>query len=51
MSKSRATDGETLKRELDESLKALKVDHIDIYLVHAVKSVEDIENRAKSRGV
>ncbi len=47
LSKTRATDGEGLKKELDESLTALKTDHLDIYLIHAVNSIDDLENRLK----
>lgn len=47
MSKTHAKDGETLERELDESLEALKTDYLDIYLMHAITSPDDFERRRK----
>lgn len=47
-SKSRATNAEAVKRELDETLKALKTDHLDIYLMHNMASIEDVDNRIKN---
>lgn len=45
LSKTYAANKEELKRDLGSSLEALKTDHLDIYLFHAVKSAEDIDNR------
>jgi len=39
-SKSRALNGDTLKRELDQSLEALRTNYLDIYLLHNVISLE-----------
>lgn len=47
MSKTYAEDTESLNRELDISLQSLKTDYIDIYLMHNMRSPEDIENRLK----
>ena len=47
LSKTYAEDTEELKRDLEASLEALKTDHLDIYLFHAIKSAEDVENRLK----
>lgn len=44
-SKSRGTDAESVMRELDESLKALKTSYLDIYLMHNMSSIEDADNR------
>lgn len=47
-SKSRATDAESVKKELDESLKALRTSYLDIYLMHNMSSFEDVDNRIKN---
>jgi len=47
LSKTYAQNTEELKRDLEASLEALKTDHLDIYLLHAIKSAEDVENRLK----
>lgn len=48
MSKTEARDADNVNRELDLTLKALKVDQLDIYLMHAISSPEDFENRRKN---
>ncbi|MEX0981145.1 MAG: aldo/keto reductase [Bacteroidales bacterium] len=45
MSKTRSLDGESAKQDIDASLEALKTDYIDIYLIHAITTKEDLENR------
>jgi len=45
MSKSTATDGETLLREVDLSLERLKTDHVDLLQLHAFQSPEDVDGR------
>ncbi|MBK1879264.1 aldo/keto reductase [Pelagicoccus mobilis] len=45
MTKTTSTDGATTRRHLDESLKRLKTDYLDIYLMRWIKSKEDAENR------
>ncbi len=45
LSKSTAEDAVNLNRDLETSLEALKTDYIDIYLIHAIKSTEDVDNR------
>jgi len=45
LSKSTAVDTDGLNRDLETSLKELKTDYLDIYLIHAVNSKEDIDNR------
>lgn len=47
MTKTHAKNAETLNRELDESLAALKTDYVDIYLMHAITSPDDFERRRK----
>lgn len=45
MSKTYARDTEAVKSDLDASLELMKTDHIDIYLMHAINSPEDLEER------
>ena len=47
MSKTPATDGESARRDVATSLESLKTDYIDIYMMHAITSPEDVENRLK----
>lgn len=47
LSKTYAKDTDSLNRDIEASLEALKTDHVDIYLMHAMKSVEDVDNRLK----
>ena len=45
MSKTYARDAEAVKTDLDTSLGLMKTDHIDIYLMHAIRTPEDLEER------
>jgi predicted aldo/keto reductase-like oxidoreductase len=45
MTKTTARDAATARRHLDESLRRLKADHLDIWQMHAVESVEDVDSR------
>ncbi len=45
LSKTYAKNAEELNQDLESSLEALKTDYIDIYLMHAIKSAEDVDNR------
>ena len=47
LSKTKARDGEAAKQELDTSLKLMKTDYVDIYLIHNLVSSEDIDERLK----
>ncbi len=47
MSKAPARTGPGVKRQLDESLKALKTDYLDLWQIHALKTPEDVDNRMK----
>lgn len=45
MTKTRATDRKTAEEHLEQSRKRMDTDVIDLYLMHAVNSKEDVENR------
>ncbi|MEM1209329.1 MAG: aldo/keto reductase [Planctomycetota bacterium] len=45
LSKSTATNAAGFTRELETSLGQMKTDVIDIYLIHSVNSVQDVDNR------
>jgi aryl-alcohol dehydrogenase-like predicted oxidoreductase len=47
--KTTERDGPGAKRELEESLRLLQTDHFDLYQLHAITKVEDVE-RAFARG-
>jgi predicted aldo/keto reductase-like oxidoreductase len=43
--KSGAFDAETLNRDLDASLKALRTDYLDIYLMHNVSTMDSLKRK------
>lgn len=45
MSKTRATDGKTASEHLEGSLKRMKLDYIDLWQIHHLSSVEDVDGR------
>lgn len=45
MTKTRARDRKTAEEHLEGSLKRLKTDRLDLWLMHAINSEEDAENR------
>jgi len=45
MTKTTATDGDTAKRHLEESLRRLATERLDLWQVHAVSNPEDVDNR------
>jgi uncharacterized protein len=49
MSKSTATDGITAKKHLEGSLKRLKCDYIDLWQVHSLQTLEDVDNRIENK--
>jgi predicted aldo/keto reductase-like oxidoreductase len=46
-----ARDPETAKQHIEESLKRLQTDHLDMMKIHAVETVEEANNICKSGGV
>ena len=50
MTKSTATDAETLLKEVDLSLQRLKTDQVDLLQIHSFKNPEDVDARI-SNGV
>lgn len=47
MTKAPAKTGEGVRQQLDESLKALKTDYVDLWQIHALGTPEDVDNRIK----
>ncbi|MCB0669359.1 MAG: aldo/keto reductase [Saprospiraceae bacterium] len=45
MTKSPAKTADDARRHLDESLKALNTDQLDLWQIHALDTLEDIDNR------
>lgn len=48
MTKSTAKDYKTAREELEESLRRLKVDTVDLWQVHSIQSPEDVDIRIKN---
>ena len=48
VSKSDARDPDGMTRLLDRSLDRMKTDYIDLYFVHAVYSINELDNRTKA---
>lgn len=47
MTKAPAKTGKGVNKMLDESLKALDTDYLDLWQIHAINSPEDVDNRIK----
>jgi len=47
MTKSPAKTGLGARKHLDESLRALKTDYVDLWQMHHISSPEDVDNRIK----
>lgn len=45
MTKTRARDEKTAREHLEGSLRRMKTDHLDLWLMHAVNSKDDVEKR------
>ena len=48
MTKAPAKTGPEVQRQLDESLKALRTDYVDLWQIHTFTTPEDVDNRLKS---
>ncbi|MCK5442450.1 MAG: aldo/keto reductase [Maribacter sp.] len=47
MSKAPAKTGKGVQQQLDESLKALKTDYLDLWQIHTFTTPEDVDNRLR----
>ncbi len=47
MTKAPARTGQGVRQQLEESLKALKTDYVDLWQIHALQTPEDVDNRIK----
>lgn len=45
MSKAPAKTSQGVKDQLDETLKALKTDYLDLWQIHALQTIQDVDNR------
>ncbi len=45
LTKTRARTGEEAETHMKESLERLRTDYIDVYLMHSIDTVEDVDNR------
>ena len=48
MTKTTAKDGVTARKHLEESLKRLKCDYIDLWQVHSLRTPADVDDRIKN---
>jgi len=47
MTKSPGKTGNEVRQQLDESLKALKTDYLDLWQIHAMQTPQDVDRRLK----
>ena len=45
MTKAPGTTGKEVRQQLDDSLRALKTDHVDLWQIHALQTPEDVDER------
>ncbi len=45
MTKAPAKTGEGVRKQLEESLKALNTDYLDLWQIHAIRDQKDVDNR------
>lgn len=48
MTKTRATDAKTARQHLEDSLRRLKTDYLDLYQIHAISSPGDVDDRLQN---
>jgi predicted aldo/keto reductase-like oxidoreductase len=48
MTKTLAPSADEARRSLEESLRSLKTDYLDLWQVHSVKTVKDVDNRVQN---
>ncbi len=48
MTKAPAKTGDGVRKMLDESLKALNTDYVDLWQIHAINDPDDVDNRIES---
>lgn len=47
MSKAPAKTGPGVQKQLDETLKALNTDYLDLWQIHTINTIEDVNNRIR----
>jgi aryl-alcohol dehydrogenase-like predicted oxidoreductase len=47
MTKAPAKTGKEVRQQLDDSLRALKTDHVDLWQIHALQTPKDVDQRLK----
>lgn len=48
MSKAPAKTADGVQKQLDETLKALKTDHLDLWQIHALQTIKDVDRRIEA---
>ncbi len=47
MTKAPGSTGKEVRQQLDDSLRALKTDHVDLWQIHALQTPKDVDERLK----